>query len=333
MKKLKVGIIGAGRIGKLHAQNIMQHIPNMSLQAISDPALDKEWVKTWKIPYGAEQAEKILQDASIEAVLICSPAPTHAPLIIEAAKKGKHIFCEKPLSLDVAEIKKALAAVDAAGVKLQVGFNRRFDPNFAKVKETVQSGKVGAPHLLRITSYDPEPPPLEYVKNSGGIFLDMSIHDFDMARFLSGSEVTEVFAMGATLINPEFKKYDDVDTAIVQLRFANGALGVIDNSRKSVYGYDQRVEVFGSLGSIAADNNTPTRTVCYTEQGVTSDKPLRFFLDRYQESYRAELLSFCDSILDDKPCAVDGHDGLMPVIIGLAAKQSLRENRPIRIEN
>jgi len=332
MKKLNVGIIGAGRIGKLHAQNIIQYIPNMSLQAISDPELDKEWVKTWKIPYGTQQAEKILQDSSLEAVLICSPAATHVPLIIEAAKTGKHIFCEKPLSLDVADIKKALAAVDAAGVKLQVGFNRRFDPNFAKVKETVRSGKVGTPHLLRITSYDPEPPPLEYVKNSGGIFLDMSIHDFDMARFLSGSEIIEVFALGATLINPEFKKHDDVDTAIIQLRFANGALGAIDNSRQSIYGYDQRVEVFGSLGSIAAENNTPTRTVCCTKQGVTSDKPLHFFLDRYQVSYRAELISFCDSILEDKPCKVDGHDALMPVVIGLAAKQSLQENRPIRIK-
>lgn len=335
---LGVGIIGAGRIGKLHAENIIRHIPELKLIAIADIKLDTKWVNTLcghgTVPKAVtgDDIQCIFEDNSIEAVLICSPAPSHLPLIIQAAESGKHIFCEKPIALDIAATQQALAAIAKSGVLLQIGFNRRFDPNFAKIRQVVEEGGIGEPHIIRITSRDPEPPPTNYIASSGGIFLDMSIHDFDMARFLVGSEITEVYATGAALINPSIAQYGDVDTAVIQLKFANGALGVIDNSRQAVYGYDQRVEVFGSKGSILAQNVLPTQIEWSTADTVTHDKPMHFFLDRYQESYLAELRSFYHSIRHHQPTVVDGRDGLIPVIIGHAAKQSCKNNEPVRID-
>jgi len=219
------------------------------------------------------------------------------------------------------------------GVKLQVGFNRRFDPNFAAVQQQVASGALGEPHIIRITSRDPAPPPAEYVAGSGGMFLDMTIHDFDMARFLSGSEVTEVHAYGAVLIDPEIGKAGDIDTAVISLKFANGALGIIENSRKAVYGYDQRVEVFGSKGAAMADNNTPTSMVVFNESGTIRDKPLYFFLERYEKAFVAEMQSFIDAIRDDKPTKVSGNDGLAPVLIALAAQESLKTGKPVKVDS
>lgn len=327
-----VGIIGAGRIGKLHAENIIHHIPQISLKAITDINLDTDWVNTLPIPVTGDDVQCIFDDPTIDAVLICSPALSHLALIIQAAEAGKHIFCEKPIALDIAAIQQALAAVEQAQVILQVGFNRRFDPSFAKVKRVVLEGGIGKPHILHIISRDPEPPPHDYIASSGGIFLDMSIHDFDMARFLVASEITEVYATGAALVDPTIVQLGDIDTVVIQLTFANGALGVIDNSRRAVYGYDQRVEVFGSQGKILAQNVSATQTELSTADAVTGEKPMHFFLDRYQESYLAELRSFCHAICHDQPAAVDGRDGLMPVIIGHAAKQSYLNHQPIRID-
>ena len=327
-----VGIIGAGRIGKLHAENIIRHIPQVSLKAITDINLDRSWVNTLPIAVTGDDVQCIFNDPTIDAVLICSPAPSHLALIIQAAVAGKHIFCEKPIALDMAAIQQALAAVEQAQVILQVGFNRRFDPNFAKVKRVVQEGGIGEPHIIHITSRDPEPPSHDYIASSGGIFLDMSIHDFDMARFLVGSEITEIYATGATLIDPTLAQLGDVDTAVIQLSFANGALGVIDNSRQAVYGYDQRVEVFGSQGKMSAQNVSATQTELSTTDAVTSEKPLHFFLDRYQASYLAELRSFFHAIRHKQAAAVDGRDGLIAVIIGHAAKQSWQSHQPIRID-
>jgi len=216
-------------------------------------------------------------------------------------------------------------------VKFQVGFNRRFDPNFRRVRDLVAEGKVGQPHLLRITSRDPGPPPLEYVKASGGIFLDMTIHDFDMARFLMGSEVEEIYAAGAVLVDPQIGKLGDLDTALITLRFSSGAIGAIDNSRKAVYGYDQRVEVFGSAGMAAAANETPDRHSFSNAEGVHGPLPLYFFLERYLESYRAEMQAFVDCVLQDKTPPVTGLDGRIPVVMGLAARKSATENRPVRL--
>jgi myo-inositol 2-dehydrogenase/D-chiro-inositol 1-dehydrogenase len=275
--------------------------------------------------------KEVIHHPEVEAVVICSPTDTHAQYIIEAAEAGKHIFCEKPVDLSLEVIKGALAAVDKAGVKLMVGFNRRFDPNFLKIKQMVADGKIGDPHIVKITSRDPAPPPAEYSAVSGGMFLDMTIHDFDMARYIAGSEVTEVYVKAAVLVDPEIGKMGDVDTAVITLTFANGAIGIIDNSRKAVYGYDQRLEVFGSEGMVCADNNYPENHRFFAGDGVHRSLPLNFFMDRYLEAYANEMKIFCDAVVNDLPLPVSGDDGLKSVAIALAAKQSVIENRPVKL--
>ena len=331
---MKIGLIGAGRIGKLHGELLTYNIPEAVIKTVAEICMDdiKEWAKQLNIVNLTADASDILHDPEIEAVLICSSTDTHAQLIIEAAKAGKHIFCEKPIDFNIEKIKQALDAVRDAGVKLQIGFNRRFDHNFKKVRELVESGKVGDVHIVKITSRDPAPPPMEYLKVSGGIFLDMAIHDFDMARYLSISEVEEVYTQGAVLIDPAIGSIGDVDTAITTLKFKNGAMGVIDNSRQAVYGYDQRVEVFGSKGYVAVENDFPNSVKLSTADGVTSDKPQYFFLERYKMSYIEELKAFVDAVAKDKEPPVSGNDGLQPVLIGTAALKSLRERRPVKIK-
>lgn len=331
---LKVGIIGAGRIGKVHAESITKYVPNAEVKAIADPFMTEEtkaWAKSMGIKDVYTDHKKILEDSEIEAVLVCSSTDTHSTMSIEAAEAGKHIFCEKPIDHNLERIYQVLDVVEKAGVKFQVGFNRRFDHNFKAVKEAVKNGKVGDPHIIKITSRDPEAPPVEYVKVSGGIFLDMTIHDFDMVRYLSGSEVEEVYAAGNVLVDPAIGEAGDVDTAIVTLKFANGALGVIDNSRRAAYGYDQRAEVFGSKGSVAVSNDKNSTAVISTADGVGTEKPLYFFLERYMQSFADEIKEFIDAIVNDTEVPVTGVDGLKPVLIGLAAKKSLEEGRPVKI--
>ena len=332
-KTVTFGIIGAGRIGKLHADNLLSRVEGARLKAITDPFLDEEWAASRNIPVTGKDHRIMLDDPEIDAILIGSPSVEHAPQLIECAEAGKHIFCEKPIALDPEIIRNALAEVDKSGVKLQVGFNRRFDPNFSAVQQQVSSGALGEPHIIRITSRDPAPPPADYVAGSGGMFLDMTIHDFDMARFLSGSEVTEVHAYGAVLVDPEIGKAGDIDTAVISLKFANGALGIIENSRKAVYGYDQRVEVFGSKGTVLADNNTPTSMVIFNESGTIRDKPLYFFLERYEKAFVAEMKAFVDAVREKTPTPVSGNDGLATVLIALAAKQSLKSGKPEKVDS
>jgi myo-inositol 2-dehydrogenase/D-chiro-inositol 1-dehydrogenase len=331
---MKIGLIGAGRIGKLHAELLTAHVPAAEIKTVAEIYIEevKEWANQNRILNLTTNYADILNDAEIEAVLICSSTDTHARLITEAADAGKHIFCEKPIDFNIEKIKQALASVKAAGVKLQIGFNRRFDHNFKKVHELVASGNVGDVHIVKITSRDPAPPPNEYLKVSGGIFLDMTIHDFDMARFLSLSEVEEVYAQGAVLIDPAIGDLGDVDTAIITLKFKNGAVGVIDNSRQAVYGYDQRVEVFGSKGCVEVKNDYPNSATLSTAEGVVSEKPLYFFLERYEMSYVEELKAFVDAVANDQEPAVTGNDGLQPVLIGVAALKSLTEKRPVKIQ-
>lgn len=334
-KILRIGMIGAGRIGKLHADNLANRIPGVRVEAISDVNLaaaqslaDKLGVK--KV-YG--DYNKILQDKDVDAVFICASTNMHSPISIAAARAGKHIFCEKPIDHDLGKIEEVLAEVKKAGVKYQVGFNRRFDRNFKHVREVVKQGGVGDVQIVKVTSRDPEAPPLSYVKLSGGIFVDMTIHDFDMVRYLTGSEVTEVSVFGAGLVNPDIIKEGDVDTCIIMLRFANGALGVIDNSRQAVYGYDQRIEVFGSKGCITADNETANNTVLYTAQGVTSEKPLWFFLERYNDAFVEEARGFVNACLEDGETLVGAFDGLQPVKIAIAAKKSWQlGGAPVKVE-
>jgi myo-inositol 2-dehydrogenase/D-chiro-inositol 1-dehydrogenase len=333
MKKLKLGVIGAGRIGKVHIATLVQSVPQAEVVAMAD--INKDLAHEVAGLYGIRSVYTSYRDVighpEVEAVVICSPTDTHAAYIIEAAAAGRHIFCEKPVDLTLGTILKALEAVNKAGVKLMVGFNRRFDPNFSKIRQLVKAGKIGEPHILKITSRDPAPPPAEYSAVSGGMFMDMTIHDFDMARFIVGSEVTEVYTKAAVLVDPAIGKAGDVDTAVITLVFENGALGVIDNSRKAVYGYDQRVEVFGSAGMISTDNNFPENHRYYSRDGVLGSLPLNFFMDRYLEAYASEMKIFCDAVTSNLELPVTGHDGLMSVAIAYAAKRSYLENRPVKI--
>ncbi len=333
MKTLRIGMVGAGRIGKLHAANLMTRVSGASVAAVTDVVAEsaRALAEEYGIPKVYGDYRELVQDPQIDAVFVCSSTDTHSAISYDAAMAGKHVFCEKPIDHDLERIKKVIAAVEKAGVKFQVGFNRRFDRNFKRVRDAVQAGSIGDPHIVMVTSRDPAPPPVSYVKVSGGIFLDMMIHDFDMVRYLSGSEVTEVYTNGAVLVDPEIGEAGDVDTAIVTLKFANGAIGVINNSRKAVYGYDQRVEVFGSNGCITADNETPNLTTLYTENGVMREKPLYFFLERYNDAFIAEEQGFVDAILENKPTPVDAMDGLKPVLIALAAKKSLETGMPVKL--
>jgi myo-inositol 2-dehydrogenase/D-chiro-inositol 1-dehydrogenase len=330
---INIGVIGAGRIGRVHAENLVYRIPAATVVAVSDIFVEvaERLAAELAIPAVYRDHRRVLEDKSIDAVLVCSSTDSHAQIIEEAAEAGKQIFCEKPIALDLAKIDRALAAVERAGVKLQIGFNRRFDPNFARVRQVVAAGQIGEPHILRITSRDPAPPPIEYVKVSGGIFLDMTIHDFDMARFLIGAEVESIYAAGGVLVDPAIGEAGDVDTALITLHFANGVLGAIDNSRKAVYGYDQRVEVFGSAGCVTADNDYPNTARIADAQRVHRDLPLNFFMERYTESYIAEIDAFVNCILKDTPPPVTGLDGRVPVVMGYAAKKSLDEGRPVKL--
>src|SRR5579862_2732383 len=276
VQKLRFGIIGAGRIGRVHAETLAFRLPEAEIVAIGDVSTEAAQAVAARcnIPKVAASAEDILGDPKIDAVLICSPTATHSDLIVKAAQARKHIFCEKPIAFSLEKIDTALAAVKKAGVQLQIGFNRRFDSNFARVRRAVLSGEIGTPRLLHIISRDPAPPPIAYIRSSGGIFLDMSIHDFDMARFLMGCEVEEIYAAGSVLVDPQIGEAGDLDTAILTLRFENGALATIDNSRRAVYGYDQRVEVFGSEGMLSAANCTPDTLTYSNGSGVQTAKPL-----------------------------------------------------------
>jgi myo-inositol 2-dehydrogenase/D-chiro-inositol 1-dehydrogenase len=331
---MKVGIIGAGRIGKVHAKNISMFVPEIEIKTIADPFMNgqtEEFAKKCGIPNVTKDANDILNDPEIDAVLICSSTDTHSKYIIEAAKAGKHIFCEKPIDYDLKKVHEAIDAAKNAGVKLQIGFCRRFDHNHHAVYQMVRDGKVGKVNIIKISSRDPEPPPIAYVKVSGGIFYDMMIHDFDMARFLAGSEVTEVNAVGSVLVDPEIGAAGDVDTAVVTLKFENGAIGIIDNSRKAVYGYDQRVEVFGSEGCARNENDIPNTAVLSNESGTSYENPYKIMWDRYTGAFVAEIQAFVDAIVNDKETPVTGMDGLYPVLMAAAATKSLKEGRPVKI--
>ena len=331
---ITVGIIGAGRIGKVHAGTIAYHVPGAKIKTIADPFMNAEtesWAKSIGIENTTKDYKEIIADKEIDAVLICSSTDTHSPISLEAIAAGKHIFCEKPIDHDVAKIKEVMEALKKNPVKYQVGFNRRFDHNYKAVEEAVRAGKIGDPHLILITSRDPAPPSIDYVKVSGGLFLDMMIHDFDMVRFLAGCDATEVYAEGAVLVDKAIGEAGDIDTAVVTLKMENGAIAVIDNSRQAVYGYDQRAEVFGSKGMVQSGNDSKSTAVLSNENGVTGEVPLHFFLERYTEAYAQEIIQFCEAIEKntDTPLGVD--DGLKPVLMGLAAKKSLEEHRPVKI--
>lgn len=331
---VRVGIIGLGRIGKVHTENLVFRVPGAHVVAITD--IQRETARAVADRCGirriADHAEDIFEDSGVDAVLICSPTDTHTDLIVQAANSGKHIFCEKPIAHTLLQIDRALDAVRAAGVQLQIGFNRRFDANFARVRKAIVEGEIGRPSRIHIVSRDPVPPSLGYIRASGGIFLDMTIHDFDMARFLMGEEPEEIYVTGGVMTDPEIGAAGDLDSALTILRFENGALATIDNSRRASYGYDQRVEVFGSRGKIHTDN-------CYCNQAVISDGgsvhrdlPLNFFMDRYTESFVREIREFITAVRENRPTPVTGCDGRAAVMMALAARKSYDEHRSISLQ-
>jgi len=330
---LNIGLIGVGRIGRLHAANLAHQIPRARLVAIADVIEEaaRQSASEHGVPVVVADYRKLLDDADIQAVVICSATDTHAQIIEEAAQAGKHIFCEKPIDLTLERIDAALAAVERGGVVFQIGLNRRFDANFRRVRQAVEQGEIGRPWQLHIVSRDPAPPPISYVKISGGLFLDMAIHDFDMARFLIGSEVSEIYAVAGVLVDEAIGAVGDVDTAVTLLKFANGVIGSIDNSRSAAYGYDQRVEILGSSGMVSTDNNYPSTTVISDGRSVHRDLPLNFFMERYTQSYLAEMTAFVDTALDGGQPPVTGVDGRQAVVLALAAQKSFRENRPVRV--
>ncbi len=333
MKKLRIGIIGAGRIGNVHAQSLTYFIPQAEVAMITDPneQAAQRVAQAYGIPAWGPDYRTLLADPSIEAVLVCSPTPTHADIAMAAMRAGKHVFCEKPVDLTLEKIRATARVAQETGRKIQVGFNRRFDHNHGRVRQLAASGALGQVEIVKITSRDPQPPSPEYAASSGGLYIDMMIHDFDMAMFLAGSDVREVYATGVSLVDPRIGEAGDVDTAIVTLSFENGALGVIDNSRRAAYGYDQRVEVFGSLGMAAGENDGDTTVRLSTEAGVVSDKPQYFFLERYMASFTEELRQFVDAVVNDKPVPVGLHEGLMSVALAKAARLSLDEHRPVLV--
>ena len=321
IRRIRVGVIGTGRIGKLHIEHLAQDIPAADLVALCSldrPSMD-HLAAQFNVTQTVDDYTELLANPKIDAVLITSATNTHVEISQAAAKAGKHIFCEKPIALDLEEIDETLAIVEEAGVKFQVGFQRRFDASFMRVREAVTSREIGEPHIMRITSRDPAPPPIEYIKVSGGIFLDMMIHDFDMARYLIGDEVVEIYATGDVRVDPEIGEAGDIDTAVIIGRFRNGVIATIDNSREAVYGYDQRVEVFGSKGMVTAANPL-TDTVTFSgSEGTHAALPPYFFVERYKAAYLSELQAFFRCIQEGAPPPVTGKDGRVPVVMGLAA--------------
>lgn len=332
---LNIGIIGAGRIGKVHLESISYHVKNATVTAMADPFMNEETEKLIR-SYGVSKVTKdykdILNDKDIDAVLVCSSTDTHAAISIEAINAGKHVFCEKPVDHSIEKIQAVADALkEHPDIKFQVGFNRRFDHNFAAIRKAYDDGKIGEAHILKITSRDPEPPNPAYIKVSGGIFLDMTIHDFDMACFLTDSDVEELYVNSAVLVDPAIGEQGDVDTAIITMKMANGALAVIDNSRKAAYGYDQRAELFGSKGMVATSNDTVSSAVISNADGVTGEKPLFFFLERYMGSFSEEMRQFTEAVINDTEVPVGIHAGLQSVKIGLAARKSVEEHSPVKI--
>jgi myo-inositol 2-dehydrogenase/D-chiro-inositol 1-dehydrogenase len=329
---LRVGVIGVGRIGRMHAGLLLRQVPGATVSVVHDPQADaaRGVADELRVTAATDVGELLAAD-DVDAVAICSSTDTHAELVVAAARAGKAIFCEKPVSLDLAELDRALSAVHEAGVPFQIGFNRRFDPAHAAVAAAVADGTIGEPQLVRISSRDPAPPPLAYVRKSGGMFLDMTIHDFDMARFVTRSEVVEVFARGAVRIDSAFADAGDVDTAVVTMVHDNGCLTTIDNSRQAVYGYDQRVEVFGSAGMAASENPLAHSGVVRTQAGSQAAPLPYFYLERYIPSYLREWEAFVTAVSTGKTPPVTGADARAPLVIGLAAARSRGENRPVGI--
>ena len=327
---LKVGLLGAGRIGQVHAAVIAAH-EGSTLAAISDvyaPAAEELAAK-----YHAQvrSSDEIIADDAINAVLIATSTDTHSDLIEAATQAGKAVMCEKPVDLSLERARACLEAVSATGRPVMIGFNRRFDPSFAAIRDSLAAGQIGKAELLSVTSFDPAPPPVEYIKVSGGMFRDMMIHDFDMTNFIMGETPVSISASGACLVDPEIGRAGDIDTAVVTLSYADGKLAVIKNSRRAAYGYDQRLELLGADGLLQAQNMLENTVVKSTGQGVISAKPTYFFIERYMPAYKAEWAAFVAAVQEGDDMPVSLQDGVQALAMAEAAQRSFDSSKPVRL--
>jgi len=329
---INFGMVGLGRIGKVHLSNVQNHCLNAKvIAACSVKSKHKEFLKDNGVELYYNDYKQMIQEAQIDAVIIASPTALHYDHIIMAAGAGKHIFCEKPIDLNYEKVKIVSETVAIAGIHFMLGFNRRFDPHIIQLKKAINNGEVGEPRIVKITSRDPQPPPIDFIKNSGGLFFDMSIHDFDIARYLVDDEVVQVAANGKVFGDLDMEKYDDIDTAVITLIFKKGCMVQIDNSRYCSYGYDQRIEVFGEKGVVATQNVLENRLLKVNELGYHSARAKYFFIERYSDSYRNELIDFVETLQNKKSTSISAEDGLASLAIAIAAKKSMKEKIPISI--
>ena len=327
---LKVGLLGAGRIGAVHASAITSH-PGSSLVAVSDIAVKNAEKLATQYACEVRTSEQIIDATDIDAVLIASSTDTHCDLIEAATAAGKSVLCEKPIDLDLERARACKQNTSNNNKPVMMGFNRRFDPSFAALKTAVDAGEIGKPELLSITSFDPAPPPMEYVKVSGGLFRDMMIHDFDMANFIMADRPVSIFAVGTSIVDPDIGAAGDVDTAVATLRYSDGRIAVIQNSRRAVYGYDQRLELLGSKGQLQVKNVTENTLVKSTEQGVIAAKPTYFFLERYMPAYKAEWAAFVDAVHNGSEMPVNIDDGVVALEMAEAATRSVASGLPFEL--
>ncbi len=332
-KKIVAGIIGGGRIARIHAENIARNIEDVEIRYVSDvvPEIPAKWAAGAGVKNVVSDSNIILNDPEVQAVLVCTPTNLHCETAIRVARAGKDVFCEKPIDLSLEKIETALAEVKKAGVRMQVGFNRRFDHNYRKVYDAIQAGKIGKPLTIKLTVREYQAPPVSYLKTSGGIFLDMAIHDFDLVRFMAGSEVESVYAMGSVSVAPEVAEANDIDTAVTILRFKNGAVGVIEDCRKSGYGFDDRLEVFGTKGMASTGADTYANVEFACDGGFQRDGLMHSFDERFSSGLRDIMVDFFNNIREGKPASVSGEDGYESMRIGFAAKQSWQEGRIITL--
>lgn len=330
--QINIAVIGLGRMGKIHLKNLLQAIPHANVVVVADPVYPEE---TFKKEYPGlnfiKDAEEAITSTEVDAVVIATPTSTHASLVEQCITNDKHVFCEKPLDLSLEITKTLLQKAENAAISLMIGFNRRFDPDFMQARKSISEGKIGNPQIVKITNRDPALPNIEFVKTSGGMFMDFTIHDFDMARYLMGKEVIEVYAKGLVFFDEAIAQVGDIDTALTTLTFEDGTYAVLDNSRKAVFGYDQRLEIFGDKGMIQVDNNLYNRNILYNEHGIHQALPLNTFTERYIHSYYKEMESFIDALLNHTPVPVKNEDIIMATVLAYAAKKSLDEKRPVKI--
>jgi len=303
----------------------------MVIGAMNPSADGRDFAAGFNLPIVTDNRDGLIHHPAVDAILVCTPTDLHADYVVRAAKAGKAVFCEKPIDLSLERVRKTLAQVEQAGTPLMLAFNQRFDPHFQEIRKGIEEGKIGRLRSIHITSRDPSPPPISYIQQSGGLFMDMSIHDLDMARYLLNDEIVEVYAKGFNIIDPEIGAVGDIDTGYILLTSKNQVTVFIENSRQASYGYDQRLEVFGSKGMMMAENPLKTNHVFLDSGGMHRPRNQDFFIDRYAESYKAEMHAFVEALNQKKPMPITGDDGLQAMLLALAAEKSMKENRPVRL--